>query len=125
MAIYLNPRLVKAAISPQNSNTYKWIPYAFSVGEVGVHAGLKVSAEADDYNVLIVGNPQGIFDQQLRGQFAEQKLVLCSSFRCDQIYLCRSYDFVHILLCLLSQTLMLNEPTSGLSQSTHKILLKH
>ncbi len=40
----------------------------------------------------------------LWGRFVEQKLALSSSFRCDQIYKIRRYDFGHTLLCYLSQT---------------------
>ncbi len=36
------------------------------------------------------------------GQFVEQQLMLSSSFRRDQIYKCRRYDFGHILLCYYS-----------------------
>ncbi len=36
--------------------------------EVTAHAGHKVLEEVDDNSVLIVVNPQGIFDQQLRRQ---------------------------------------------------------
>ncbi len=39
--------------------------------------------------------------------------MLSSSFKCDQIYYCQSYDFGHALLCYLSLTLMFNKPTSG------------
>jgi hypothetical protein len=38
----------------------------------------------------------------IRGCFVEQKLVLSSSFRCDQIYKCQAYDFGHTLLCCLN-----------------------
>jgi len=47
------------------------------------------------------------------GQFAEQKLVLSSNFRCDQIYKNGGYDFGHTLLCYLSLTKMFNKPTTG------------
>jgi hypothetical protein len=39
-----------------------------------------------------------------RGQFVEQKLMLSSSFRCDQIYKYERYDFGHTSLCYLSRT---------------------
>jgi hypothetical protein len=45
-------------------------------------------------------------------RFVEQNLMLSSSFRCDQIYNCQSYDFDHALFCYLSLTLMYNKPTS-------------
>jgi hypothetical protein len=38
------------------------------------------------------------------GRFVEQKLMLNSSFRCDQIHDCQRYDFGHTLLCYLSLT---------------------
>jgi hypothetical protein len=41
---------------------------------------------------------------ELRGQFVEQKLMLSSNFRCDQIYKYQRYDLGHTLLCYLSQT---------------------
>jgi hypothetical protein len=41
------------------------------------------------------------------GQFVEQKLMLSSSFRYDQIY-----DFGHSLLCWLTQPWIFSEPTS-------------
>jgi hypothetical protein len=40
----------------------------------------------------------------LRGQFVEKRLVLSSSFRCNQINYCERYDFDHTLLCYLSPT---------------------
>ncbi len=46
------------------------------------------------------------------GRFVEQKLMLSSCFRRDQIYNCRRYDFGHTLLCYLSLTLMFNKPAS-------------
>ncbi len=39
-------------------------------------------------------------------------LMLSSSFRCDQIYMYKTYDFGHTLLCYLSRTQMFNKPTS-------------
>jgi len=33
------------------------------------------------------------------GRFVEQKLMLSSNFRCDQIYKNERYDFGHTLLC--------------------------
>ncbi len=48
----------------------------------------------------------------LRGQFVEQKLMLSSSFRRDQIYKYERYDFGHTVLCYLSQTWMFNKLTS-------------
>ncbi len=48
----------------------------------------------------------------LRGQFVEQKLMLSSSFRRDQIYKDERYDFGHTLLCYLSRTFMFNKSTS-------------
>ncbi len=38
------------------------------------------------------------------GRFVEQKLMLSSSFWCDQIFEHERYDFGHILLCYLSLT---------------------
>ncbi len=48
----------------------------------------------------------------LRGQFVEQKLMLSSSFRRDQIYKDERYNFGHTLLCYLSRTWMFYKPTS-------------
>ena len=42
------------------------------------------------------------------GRFVEQKLVLSSSFRCDQSHICHCYDLGHTLLCYFSQTWMFN-----------------
>jgi hypothetical protein len=39
------------------------------------------------------------------GRFVEQKLMLSSNFRCDQIYKNERYDFGHTLLCYLSPTI--------------------
>jgi hypothetical protein len=39
-----------------------------------------------------------------RGRFIGQRLMLSSSFRCDQIYKYELYDFGHTLLCYLSRT---------------------
>jgi len=46
-----------------------------------------------------------------RGRFVEQKLMLSSNFRCDQIHNCHWYDLGHTLLWYLSQTQMFNKPT--------------
>ncbi len=43
-----------------------------------------------------------------------KRLMLSSSFRCDQIYKYEIYNFGHTLLCYLSPTLMFNELTTGL-----------
>ncbi len=40
-----------------------------------------------------------------------KRLMLSSSFRCDQIYKYELYYFCHTLLCYLSPTQMFNEPT--------------
>ncbi len=42
-----------------------------------------------------------ILDKSLssRGRFVEQKLMLSSNFRCDQIHNCHCYDFGHTLVC--------------------------
>jgi hypothetical protein len=45
---------------------------------------------------------------QARGQHLEQKSMLSSSFRRDQIY--ERCDFGHTLLCYLSQTWKINIP---------------
>ncbi len=42
------------------------------------------------------------------------RLMLSSSFRCDQIYKYELYDFGHTLLCYLSRTLLFNKLASGL-----------
>ncbi len=46
------------------------------------------------------------------GRFVEQKLMLSSNFRCDQIFNNHCYVFGHTLLCYLSPTWMFNKPTS-------------
>ncbi len=38
----------------------------------------------------------------LRGRFVEQKLMLSSNFRCDQIHKNKRYGFGHTLLCYLN-----------------------
>ncbi len=40
----------------------------------------------------------------LRGQFVEQKIILSSSLKCDQIYKSQRYDFGPKLLYCLIQT---------------------
>jgi hypothetical protein len=47
------------------------------------------------------------------GQFVEQKLMLSSSFMCDQNDNFERHYFGHTLLFYLSQTRMFNKPTSG------------
>ena len=42
-----------------------------------------------------------------------KRLMLSSSFRCDQIYKYKIYNFGHTLLCYLSPTEMFNELASG------------
>ncbi len=42
-----------------------------------------------------------------------KRLMLSSSFRCDQIYKYEIYDFGHTFLCYLSRTQTFNEPNSG------------
>jgi hypothetical protein len=49
---------------------------------------------------------------EARGGFVEQKLMLSSNLRCDQIYEYEMHDFGHTLLCYLSQTFMFNKPAS-------------
>ncbi len=46
--------------------------------------------------------------------------MLSSSFRCDQIYKYKIYNFGHTLLCYLSQSQMFNKPTSGSSKEASK-----
>ncbi len=46
------------------------------------------------------------------GPFVEQKLMLSSSFKCDQNYKYERYYFGHTLLCFLSPTSMFNKPTT-------------
>ncbi len=48
----------------------------------------------------------------LASQFVGQKLMLSSSFRCDQIYKCQRYDFGPTQLGYISHTYMFNKPTS-------------
>jgi hypothetical protein len=47
-----------------------------------------------------------------RGWFAEQKLTLSYSFRCDQILSFACYEFGHTLLCCFSLTWMFNKSHS-------------
>ncbi len=44
----------------------EYSPIHLSLEEVTVHAGHKVLMEVDDNTLLIIGNPRGILDQQLR-----------------------------------------------------------
>ncbi len=41
------------------------------------------------------------------------RLMLSSSFRCDQIHNCHIYEFGHSLLCQLIRTQLFNKPTPG------------
>jgi hypothetical protein len=52
-----------------------------------------------------------------------KRLMLCSSFRCDQTYNYEIYHFGHTLLCYLSQTWMFNEPASEQATETGLSLL--
>ncbi len=49
---------------------------------------------------LVAPTAVAYLDLFLRGQFAEQKLILSSSFRCDQIHNYQSYDFGPFLVPL-------------------------
>jgi hypothetical protein len=48
-----------------------------------------------------------------QGRFVEHRLMLSSSFRCDQIQNCHWHDLANTLLCYLSLTYMFNKPTSS------------
>ncbi len=51
-------------------------------------------------------------------QLLNKKLLLSSSFRCDQIHSCQRHNFGPTLLCYFSQTLVFNSPLSfGRSQT--------
>jgi hypothetical protein len=45
---------------------------------------------------------QSLLIKKNRGKFSEQKLVLTSSFKCDQIHYCHRYEFGHIVVLLKS-----------------------
>ncbi len=46
----------------------------------------------------------GLLSVKVWGRFVEQRLMLSSNFRCDQIYKYKIHDFGQILLCYLSRT---------------------
>ncbi len=52
-----------------------------------------------------------------------KRLMLCSSFRCDQIYKYGIYHFGHTLLCYLSQTWMFNEQASEVGLLNKRLML--
>jgi hypothetical protein len=54
------------AQSPQNGYANRLGPYLPVLGRSRRGARLEVLVEVDDNSALIVGDPQGIFDQQLR-----------------------------------------------------------
>jgi hypothetical protein len=58
----------------------------------------------------------------LSGQFVEQNFMLSSSITCDHNYICDNYELVLTLLCHLSQTWILNKPTSVTSLSNKFML---
>jgi hypothetical protein len=45
--------------------------------------------------------------------FAEQKLMISSGFRWEQIYNCQIYDFDNTLLCYLIPAYMFKKPNLG------------
>jgi hypothetical protein len=51
---------------PQNGNANRFGPYLPVLGRSHRGARLEVLVEVDDNSALIVGDQQGIFDQQLR-----------------------------------------------------------
>jgi hypothetical protein len=56
----------------------------------------------------------------LRQGLLNKRLMLSLSFRCDQIYMYKIYDFGHTLLCYLSPTWMFNKPTSGYEENSQE-----
>ncbi len=61
---------------------------------------------------IIVTDMSETQQTHLCSQFGEQKLMLSSSFRHEQIQNCQRNYFCHTLLCYLSRTQRLNKPTS-------------
>jgi hypothetical protein len=55
----------------------------------------------------------------LRGQFVEQKLMLSSSFGCNQIQNCHRYDIVQILLCYFRLGCSTNPPQHNNAQNNY------
>ncbi len=60
---------------------------------------LRCSAKAP---ALSVNSHLDVQQTHIRGRYVEQKLMLSSNFRCDQIHNCHWYDFGHTVVLLKS-----------------------
>ncbi len=59
--------------------------------------------------IVLLKSNLGVKQTHLWDWFVEQKFMLSSSFRCDQIYKCPRYDFGHNFAVLLKSNLGVNQ----------------